>query len=110
MAFHLYSCGVGEASENTLKIGKYAADKLKSLFVTARKLSKMIGENVVSDDLAVTIIGAGHLFNCEHMEDAYPWDRAKPGQRVVICTTDLGLCERKGAREEKVLLKPKVVL
>jgi len=106
----LSSCGVGEPADNTDNIRKYAADKLGSLFTAARKLNKMIGENVVSDDLMVIVIGEGHLFDGEHMEDAYARGGVKPNQRVVICTTDLGLCERKRAGGEKILLKSKVVL
>lgn len=103
----LSSCGVGRPSDNIYHINKCAADKLGILFANARNLNKMIGENVVSEDLMVTVIGGGHLFNGENMEDAYARGGAEPIQRAVICTTDLGLCEKKGG---KVLLKPKVVL
>jgi hypothetical protein len=50
------------------------------------------------------------MFDGEQMEDAYAWGGMKPDQRAVICTTDLGLCERKAAKGGKVLLKPKVAL
>lgn len=107
----LSSCGVGEPVDNAHNIHKYAADKLGSLFTAARRLNKMIGENVVSDDLMVTVIDGGHSFDGEHMEDAYPWDGVKHVRRAVICTTNLGLCEGKGANGvRKVLLKPKVAL
>jgi len=104
------SCGVGEVADNANQIYKHAADKLWSLFTAARKLNKMIGENVVSDDLMVSAIGGGHSFDGEHMEDTYGQGGVKPTQHAVICTTDLGLCEMDGPRAGKVLLKPKVAL
>lgn len=105
LATLLFSCGVGDFTDNAQNVHKHAADKLLSLFTAARKLSKMIGESVVSEDLVASIVGGGYEFDGEHMEDAYPQGRAKLGQRVVICTTELGLFERK---REKVLLKAKV--
>ena len=71
----------------------------------------MIGENVVSEDLTVSVIRGGTMFDGKRMEEAYARDGSKPDQRAVICTTDLGLCERKETKEvRKILLKPKVVL
>jgi len=102
----LSSCGVGEPVGNANNIHKYAADKLRSLSTAARRLNRMIGEDIVSSDLMVTVIGGGHLFDGEHMEDAYARGVKYP-RRAVICTTDLGLRERKGG---KILLKPKVAL
>ena len=110
LAEHFSACGVGEPADNANNIHKYAGDKLRSLFTAAQKLNKMIGENVVSDDLMVTVVGGGDLFDGERMEDAYARRGMKPVQRPVICTTDLGLCERKGAVGAKTLLKPKVAL
>lgn len=110
LAFLLSSCGVGEYIGNAQNIHNYAADKFGSLFSTARKLNKMIGEDVVSGDLVVTAIGAGYPFDSEHMEDAYARGGAKRGQRAVICSVGLGLCERSGAKGGKVLLKSKVAL
>lgn len=104
------SCGVGEAPDNAYQIYKHAADKLGSLFTAAQKLNKMIGESVVSDDLMVSVIGGGHPFDGEHMEDAYAQGKGNPIQCAVVCTTDLGLCEMDGLRAGKVLLKPKVAL
>ena len=107
----LSSCGLGTVIGNANDIKKHAAEKLGALSATARKLNKMIGENVVSEDLVVTFVHGGTMFNGESMDNAYPQAGVKPAQRVVICTTDLGLCKRKsaeGARKE--LLKPKVVL
>ena len=106
----LSSCGVGETSYNAYNIHGCAVDKLGSLFTTARKLNKMMGENVVSHDLMVTTIDGGDLFDGDYMEDAFTRGRVKPVQLPVICTTDLGLCERKGVRGVNVFLKPKVVL
>jgi hypothetical protein len=106
----LSSCGAGKSTDNSNKIHKYAGDRLGSLFAAARKLNRMIGENVVSDDLKVTVIRGGEMFDFEQMEDAYAWGGIKSDQRVVICTTDLGLCERNAARGGKMLLKPKVAL
>jgi len=103
----LSSCGVGEPVSNANNIHKYAADKLGSLFTAARRLNKMIGENIISDDLMVTVIGGGHLFDGGDMEDAYARGELKCIRRAVICTTDLGLRERNGG---KVFLKPKVAL
>jgi hypothetical protein len=110
LASLLSSCGAGGLAENTRNIHKHAAEKLGSLFIAARKLNKIVGENVVSGDLVVTVIGGGHLFDAAHMEDVYARGGVKLGQRAVICTTDLGLCERKGTKAEKILLKPKVLL
>jgi len=107
----LSSCGVGESVGNAGSIQKCAVDKLRSLSDAARKLNKMIGENVVSEDLVATVIPGGETFDGAHMEDAYPRGGVKPGERAVICTTDLGLCVRKGAKGVKMtLLKPKVAL
>jgi len=95
---------------NAENIYKCAAGKLGSLFASARRLNKMIGEDVISGDLMVMIIGGGNLFDGKYMENAYARGDARPTQRTVICTTDLGLYERKGTGEPKILLKPKVVL
>lgn len=102
--------GVGEFVDNTNNIRQHAADKLGSLYAAARKLNKMIGENIVSDDLTVTAINGGCLFDGEYMEDAYARGGVKPARRTVICTTDLGLCESRGAKGAKILLKPKVAV
>ena len=110
LASLLSSCGAGGFAENTYNIHNHAAEKLGSLFTAARKLNKMVGENVVSGDLVVTVIGGGYSFDGNHMEDKYARGSVKLGQPVVICTTDLGLCERKGAKGEKILLKPRVLL
>ena len=107
----LSSCGVGDPVDNTNNIHKYAAEKLGELFATSRRLNKMIGENVVSEDLTVTLVRGGTKFDGERMEDAYARAGVKAGERTVICTTDLGLCGRKGAKgARKVLLKPKVAV
>ena len=105
----LSSCGIGQFSYNAHSIRGCAVDKLGSLSTAARRLNKMIGENVVSHDLMVTAIDGGDLFNAEYMEDAYARSRAKPAQHTVICTTDLGLCEKRGVRGVKIFLKPKVL-
>ena len=110
LAEHFSACGVGEPANNVNNIHKYARDKLGSLFTAAQKLNKMIGENVVSDDLMVTVVGGGELFDGGRMEDAYARRGMEPVQRFVFCTTDLGLCERKGGAGAKTLLKPKVAL
>lgn len=105
------SCGVGNPADNTDIIRKQGAEKLEALFTAAQKLNRMIGENVLSEDLVVSVIRGGTVFDGERMEDAYARGGSKPDQRAVICTTDLGLCGRrktKGVR--KMLLKPKVVL
>ena len=109
MASLLSYCGVGEPFSNANNIHEHAADKFGSLFTAARKLNKMIGENIVSGDLEVAIIGGGHSFNSDFMEEAYAYGGAKLGPCPVIYTTHLGLCERK-SKEVKVWLKPKVVL
>lgn len=109
LASGLSYCGVGETFDNARGIYEHAAEKFGSLFAAARKLNKMIGENIVSDDLMVAIIDGGYFFDGENMEDAYARGGAKPGQRVVVCTTGLGLCESK-SRGKEMLLKPKVVL
>ena len=104
-------CGIGDPVDNAIIVHRCAVEKLEALFAAARKLNTMIGENVVSEDLVVSFIHGGTIFNGELMEDAYARTGSKSGQRAVICTTDVGLHEskeRKGA--EKVLLKPKVVL
>jgi len=107
----LSSCGVGDPVDNANNIHKYAAEKLGALFTTARKLNRMIGENVVSEDLTVTVIRGGTMFDGERMEDTYVWAGVKTPPRAVICTTDLGLCERKQTKGvRKLLLKPKVAL
>lgn len=107
MASLLSYCGIGEPFYNAQSIRKHAAEPFGSLFAAARKLSKMIGENIVSDDLGVVIIGGGYLFESKNMalDDAYDRGGTEPGQRV-FCTTGLGLCEREG----RMLMKPKVVL
>lgn len=110
LASLLSSCGAGGFAENTHNIHKHAAEKLGSLFIAARKLNKMVGEKIVSGDLVVTVIGGGCSFDADHMEDKYARGGVKLGQRAVICTTDLGLCERKGMKAEKILLKPRVLL
>ena len=110
LASLLSFCGAGVFAENTRNIHKHAGEKLESLFLAARKLNKMVGENVVSGDLMVVMITGGHLFDADYMDDAYARSGAKPGRHAVICTTNLGLCERKGAKVENMLLKPKVVL
>ncbi|KAF9783707.1 hypothetical protein BJ322DRAFT_1007687 [Thelephora terrestris] len=110
LAFLLSSCGAGGFPENAHNIHKHAAGKLASLFVAARKLNKVVGENVVSGDLVVTLISGRCPFDADYMEAPYARGGAKPGQGYVICTTDLGLCERKGTKAEKILLKPKVTL
>ena len=107
----LSSCGVGNSVENASNIQKYGAEKLEVLFTAARKLNRMIGENVVSEDLVVTVIHGDTMFDGERMEDAYARAGVKLVQRAVICTTDLGLCERRQTKGVgKMLLKPKVVL
>ena len=106
----LSSRGIGEFADNANNIHKCAAGKLGSLFAAAQKLNKMVGENIVSNDLMVTVIDGGCPFDGEYMEDAYAQGGMKPAQRPVICTTGLGLCERSGVRGVKVLLKPKVAL
>ena len=96
---------------NTNIIHKHAAEKLEVIYATAQKLNKMIGENVISEDLIVTFVHSGTTFDGKLMEDAYARAGSKSDQRTVACTTELGLCEwtdMKGAG--KVLLKPKVVL
>ena len=103
-------CGVGELAGNSSNVHQYAAGKLGSLIAAARKLNRMIGENVVSEDLMVTVIPGGRVFDGEQMEDAYARSGTKPDQRAVICTTDLGLCEGKAVKGGKVLVKPKVAL
>lgn len=109
LASLLAYCGVGEHSHNAQTIHQHAADKFESLFAAARKLSKMIGEDIVSGDLAVVIIAGGLPFNGEDMEEAYTLAGTKFVPRAVTCTTSLGLCERK-SKELKMWLKPKVVL
>jgi hypothetical protein len=61
----------GKPRDNANNIQKYGAEKLEALFTAARKLNKMIGENVVSEDLMVTVIRGGTMFDGERMEDAY---------------------------------------
>ena len=109
LASLLSFCGFGENVHNAQSIRKHATEKFKTLFATARKLSKMIGESIVSDDLEVAIFDGGCLFDREHMEGAFAGGRAKPGQCVVVCTTGLGLCERK-SMGQRMVLKPKVLL
>jgi hypothetical protein len=106
LASLLFSCGVGGFNENVQTIRRHTAEKLGSLFTAARKLNKMTGEDVISEDLMVTVVGGNYLFHGEHMEDAYPGIGVKTGGRVV-CTTDLGLYDRRGG---KMLLKPKVLI
>jgi len=107
----LSSCGVGGPVDNADVIRKQGAEKLEALFTAAQKLNRMIGENFVSEDLMVSVIRGGTMFDGERMENAYARAGSKPGQRTVICTTDLGLCERKKAKGvRKMLIKPKVVL
>lgn len=108
----LSSCGVGNSVDNVNDIQKYGSEKLGALFTAARKLNKTIGENIVSEDLMVSVICGGTMFDGECMEDAYGAGAgSKPGQRAVVCTTDLGLCERKEKKGVgKILLKPKVFL
>ena len=103
-------CGVGTPIDNATNIQIYGAEKLETLSTAARKLNTMVGENVVSEDLVVTVVSAGTIFDGECMEDAYPQAGMKPVQRVVICTTDLGLREGKQVKGVKAFLKPKVVL
>lgn len=107
----LASCGVGNTVDNANDIHKHAGERLGAFFATARKLNKMIGENVVSEDLKVAVIQGGVVFDGEYMEDAYARAGARPVKRAVICTTDLGLCSRRGTGGVgKMLLKPKVAL
>ena len=107
----LSSCGVGNPVDNTNNIQRYGSEKLKALFTAARNLNRMIGENFVSEDLIVSVIPGGTMFDGEHMEDAHARAGSKPDQRTVICTTDMGLWERKQTKGiRKPLLKPKVVL
>ena len=107
----LSSCGVGNPVDNTNNIQRYGSEKLKALFTAARNLNRMIGENFVSEDLIVSVIPGGTMFDGEHMEDARARAGSKPDQRTVICTTDMGLWERKQTKGiRKPLLKPKVVL
>ena len=107
----LSSCGVGNPAGNANDIRKCGAEKLEVLFTAAQKLNRMIGENVISEDLTVSVIRGGTIFDGERMDDTYARAGVEPVQRAVICTTDLGLCERKQTRgARKVLLKPKVFL
>ena len=107
----LSSCGVGTSADNTNGIHKCAAEKLRALSIAAQRLNRMIGESVVSEDLMVSVIRGGSMFDGERMEDAYPGVGITSLQRTVICTTDLGLCERKKTKGvRKMLLKPKVAL
>jgi len=107
----LASCGVGNPTDNTKNIHQCAAERLEAFFITAQKLNKMIGEDVVSEDLKVVIIQGGAMFDGQYMEDAYAQVGVKSAKRAVICTTDLGLCSRHGTNGvEKMLLKPKVTL
>ena len=107
----LSSCGVGNPVENKNAIRTQGAEKLEALFTVAQKLNRMIGENIVSEDLTVYVVRGGTMFDGKRMEDAYARAGSKPDQRTVICTTDLGLCERKETGGVgKMLLKPKVVL
>jgi hypothetical protein len=109
LASHLSSCGVGEFFENAQSIHKHSVEKFGLLFAAARKINKMLGEDIVSEDLEVAIVDGGYPFDNEHMEEEYSWGGTKPGQSAVACTTGLGLYERK-SRGQKMLLKPKVVL
>jgi hypothetical protein len=109
LALQLSYCGIGEPFYNGQTIHKYAADKFGSLFATARKLNKMMGENIVSGDLEVAIVGGGYPFNSEDMEEAYTSGAVEVGQRTVVCTTSLGLGEKKSGALN-MILKPKVVL
>jgi hypothetical protein len=105
------SCGVGHPEDAANVIRKQGAEKMEALVTAAQKLNRMIGENIVSEDLMVSIIRGGTAFDGERMEVAYARAGSKPDQRAVICTTDLGLCERKKTKGVgKMLLKPKVVL
>lgn len=107
----LSSCGVGNTADNVNNIHTCAAEKFGELFTMARKLNKIIGENVVSEDLTVTIIRKGIMFDGENMEDAHARAGVRSAGRSVICTTDLGLLSKWGANgARKVLLKPKVAL
>ena len=104
-------CGIGDPVGNASVIHKHAAEKLEALYTTARNLNKMIGENFISEDLTVSVVRGGAIFDGKRMEDAYARIGPESGQRAVICTTDLGLSERREMRETgKVLLKPKVAL
>jgi len=101
--------GVGNPIDNVTNIKKHGAEKLETLFTAARKLNTMIGQNIVSEELAVTVVPCGTLFEGEFMEDTHARVGVKPARRTVICTTDLGLWGRKQAKEVmKVLSKPKV--
>jgi len=107
----LSSCGVGHPVDNVNTVHRHAAEKLGALFTASRKLNKMIGENIVSEDLMVTFIPGDTMFDSERMEDAHVRGGSKPSQRAVICTTDLGLCDGKETKGVgKVFLKPKVAL
>lgn len=98
-------------------------EKVASVLDKAKKLNKVIGEEIVRCDLEALYIAPDVLFNAATMEVGGLGERrgetsittGNASQRV-LCTTDLGLvrAEKKvgkiGEWDEAVLLKPSVVL
>jgi hypothetical protein len=91
---------------------KTFGDRIAGLLNKAKRLNKMIGEEIISSDLEALYIAPEVAFNSVTMEVV-----AGEGneEKKVLCTTDLGLVKAEkrpgkiGEWDEAVLLKPKVV-
>lgn len=85
-----------------------AGRKINFLTALAYKLNGIIGEDITSSELRVTLVDYENAkFEKTSMSSEY--DEGKPGE-AVICTTELGLGTRKGVEEYMLLLKPRVAL
>ncbi|EKM81363.1 hypothetical protein AGABI1DRAFT_119811 [Agaricus bisporus var. burnettii JB137-S8] len=87
-------------------------DRISRLLNTAKRLNKMIGEEIMHCDLEALYIAPEVAFNNITMEIA---GGVGDEEKMVLCTTDLGLVKAEkrlgkvGEWDEAVLLRPKVV-
>ncbi|KAF7782868.1 hypothetical protein Agabi119p4_2244 [Agaricus bisporus var. burnettii] len=87
-------------------------DRISRLLNTAKRLNKMIGEEIMHCDLEALYIAPEVTFNNITMEIA---GGVGDEEKMVLCTTDLGLVKAEkrlgkvGEWDEAVLLRPKVV-
>ena len=102
------------AEEVTDEVAEKFGHRIRAIVGTALRLNKILGENITSCDLNLTLVSQGSTFNPATAEDigegASPQKAADP----VLCTTEVGLNrsvrDPKGGKMETVLLKPKVAL
>ncbi|KAI0310588.1 hypothetical protein OF83DRAFT_1020269, partial [Amylostereum chailletii] len=89
-------------------------DKLREIAAMALKLNKIIGEEITSSAMSLTIVNPGSPFDAAEMGVGDGDEGSSGDGTCVLCTTGLGL-ERRVKKEDRevettVLMKPKVML